>query len=160
MATTLLISGFTLWPFRYLGRLRLHPPARTQASFKALSCSCNCRRLTCGSFQLTHRSYEDHTVQVRASHGSQNEDKTLLQHSQRCQKGEFREVQGFAESLQHYIKTQISLTSLYGSFSTLNLPYKEVTDFWGLIQCCKDSENSCKHQCTTAITTMWTESSW
>jgi len=36
-------------------------------------------------------------------------------------------LQGFAESLQHCIKLQISVTSLYGSFSTLNLPYKEVT---------------------------------
>jgi len=36
---------------------------------------------------------------------------------------------GFAESLQHFIKPQISITSLYGSFSALNLPYKEVTEF-------------------------------
>ena len=52
-------------------------------------------------------------------------------------------VQGFAESLQHSIKPQISVTYLFGSFPTLNLPYKEVTEFWGLIQCCKDSENPC-----------------
>ena len=53
-------------------------------------------------------------------------------------------VQGFAESLQHCIRPQSSVTALYGSFSALNLPYKEVTEFWGLIQCCKDSENPCR----------------
>ena len=42
----------------------LHPPARTQASFKALGCSYNCRQLTCGSFQLTHMSRDDHAVQL------------------------------------------------------------------------------------------------
>ena len=47
-----------LWPFGYLC---LHPLARTQASFKALGCSYNCRRLTYGSFQLTHMS-RDHTL--------------------------------------------------------------------------------------------------
>ena len=58
-------------------------------------------------------------------------------------KVDYQQIQGFAESLQHCIKPQISVTSLYGSFSTLNLPYKEVNEFWGLIQCCKDSENLC-----------------
>jgi len=38
-------------------------------------------------------------------------------------------VQGFAESLQHCIRPQSSVTALYGSFSALNLPYKEVTEF-------------------------------
>jgi len=33
VATTLLVAGPTL-TFAYLGRLRLHPPARTQASLK------------------------------------------------------------------------------------------------------------------------------
>ena len=49
---------------------------------KQLGCSCNCRRLTYSSSQLTHMSSDDHTVQlidqVRVSHGGQNEDKTLL----------------------------------------------------------------------------------
>ena len=39
------------------------------------------------------------------------------------------DLQGFAESLQHCIKPQISVNALYGSFSALNLPYKEVTEF-------------------------------
>jgi len=41
------------------------------------------------------------------------------------------EIHGFAESLQHCIRPQSSLTALhvYGSFSALNLPYKEVTEF-------------------------------
>ena len=34
------ISQYFKWPFGYL---RLHPPTRTQASFKALVCSCNGR---------------------------------------------------------------------------------------------------------------------
>ena len=42
----------------------LYPPARTPASFKALGCSYNCRRLTYGSFQLTHMSHDDHAVQL------------------------------------------------------------------------------------------------
>ena len=73
VATALLVGGSTL-AFWIPPRLRLHPPARTQASFKALGCSYNCRRLTCGSF---HMSSDDHAVpidQVRASHGGQNED--------------------------------------------------------------------------------------
>jgi len=37
-------------------------------------------------------------------------------------------IQGFAESLQHCIRRQSSVTALYGSFSALNLPYKEVTE--------------------------------
>jgi len=46
-----------------LGRIHLHPPAHTQASFKALGCIYNCRRLTCGLFELTHMSCDDHTLQ-------------------------------------------------------------------------------------------------
>jgi len=38
-------------------------------------------------------------------------------------------IQGFAESLQHCIRPQSSVTASYGSFSALNLPYKEVTEF-------------------------------
>ena len=40
------------------------PPACTQASFKALGCSRNCRRLGDGSFQLTHMSRDDHVVEL------------------------------------------------------------------------------------------------
>jgi len=64
VATALLVAGPTRH-FGYLGRHRLHSPARTQASFKALGCSYNCKRLTCDSFQLTHMSRDDHGVQVR-----------------------------------------------------------------------------------------------
>jgi len=38
------------------------------------------------------------------------------------------QLQGFAELLQHCIRAQSSVTALYGSFSALNLPYKEVTE--------------------------------
>ena len=58
---------------------------------QALGCSHNCRRLTHGSFQLTHMSRDD-TLFNWSSHGGQNEDRTLLQRSQRCHKGEFRHV--------------------------------------------------------------------
>ena len=53
------------------------------------------------------------------------------------------QVQGFAESLQHCISPQSSVTSLYGSYWAPYLPYKEVTELWGLIQCCKDSAKPC-----------------
>ena len=62
---------------------------------KQLVCSCNCRQLTYGSFQLTHMSHDDHTVQLiqfERAMAAKNGDKTLLQHSQHCHKGEFRHV--------------------------------------------------------------------
>ena len=99
----LLVAGYTL-TFWILGRLRLHPPARTQAPFKALHYSYNSRRLILIN---AHVTWWPHcwTDQARASHGAQNENK-MLQRSQRCHKSEFQ------------------------------------------------------HQCKTAITTRWTESSW
>ena len=42
--------------------------------------------------------------------------------------GKLKGLQGFSESLQHCIRPQSSVTSLYGRFSALNLPYKEVTE--------------------------------
>jgi len=64
VATAHLVAGSALTFWIYLDRLRLHSPAHTQASFKALGCSYNCMRLTCGSFQLTHMSRDDHAVQL------------------------------------------------------------------------------------------------
>jgi len=66
VATALLVAGSTLtfWiPWQtsfastslYSGR---------QSSFKALGYSYNCMRLTCGSFQLTHMSRDDHAVEL------------------------------------------------------------------------------------------------
>jgi len=92
----------------YLGRLRLHPPAHTQASFTALSCPYNCMRLTCGSFQLMHMSRDDHAVQ-------------LIEPWQPKQR-------------QNVIAAPTTLPQVWVSTR--------------------------KHQCTTAITTTWTESSW
>jgi len=37
-------------------------------------------------------SRDDHAVQLIEPYGGQNEDRTLLQHSQRCHKGEFWHV--------------------------------------------------------------------
>ena len=51
-----------------------------------------------------------------------------------------RLIQGFAESLQHCITPQSSVTSL---FRAQCLPYKEVTEIWGLMWCCKDSAKPC-----------------
>ena len=52
----------------------------TQESFKALGCSYNCRRLTYGSLQLMHVTWSPRCSigQVRASHGSQNENKYTI----------------------------------------------------------------------------------
>ena len=87
MATALLVAGstLTLWI----------PPFASTSSYssvvKAPGCSCNCRRLAYGSFQLTHMSRDD-TLFNRSSHGGQDEDKALLQRSQRCHKGEVQHV--------------------------------------------------------------------
>ena len=45
----------------------------------------------CNSFQLTHRPRGNHALSI-ASNGYQKEDKTLLQHAQVSQHGEFRHV--------------------------------------------------------------------
>ena len=50
-----------------------------------------CRRLTCGSFQLTHMSCDDHAVQLTEPWWPKR-GRTLLQRSQRCHNGEFRHV--------------------------------------------------------------------
>ena len=39
-----------------------------------------------------------------------------------------KSVQGFSESLQHCIRPQNSVTSLYGRFRDEKLPYNEVTE--------------------------------
>ena len=94
MTTALLVAGSTLtfWI----------PP------FKVLGYSCNCRRLTYGSFQLTHMSRDDHVVQL---------------------------IEPWRPKWRQNIITALT-----------TLPQGWVS--------------TCKHQCTTAITTMWTESSW
>ena len=99
VATTLLVAGSTLT----FGYLRLHPQAHTQASFKVLGCSCNCRRLAYGSFQLTHMSHDDHAVEL---------------------------IEPWRPRRRQNIITALT-----------TLPQVWVS--------------SCKHQCTTAITTMW-----
>jgi len=84
VATALLVAGSTLtfWI----------PPFTSTSSYssvvKALGCSCACRRLAYGSFQLTHTT----TLFNWSSHGGQDDNKTLLQRSQRCHKGVFRHV--------------------------------------------------------------------
>ena len=103
---------------RFYSDLRLHPPAHSQASFKALGCSCNCRRLVCGSFQLTHMSQDDHAVQL-IEPWQPKRRQTLLQLSQRCHKGEFRDVSISArqQSLQcgqnlrgHFLRATLPMT--------------------------------------------------
>jgi len=92
VATALLVAGPTLtfWmPWQT-------PFASTSSSFKAqLGCSYNCRRLTYDLFQLMHMSCDDHAVQLikfEQATAAQNEDKTFLQCSKHCHKGEFRHV--------------------------------------------------------------------
>jgi len=60
VATALLVAGSTLTFWIHWQT----PPAGTQASFKALGCSYNCRQLTYGSFQLTHMSRDHYAVQL------------------------------------------------------------------------------------------------
>ena len=52
-------------------------------------------------------------------------------------------IQGFSEFLQPCTRPQNSVTSLYGRFSTEKLPYKAVTELWGLMQFCKVSAKPC-----------------
>ena len=60
VATALLVEGSTqtFWisPFVSISSY--------SSVVKALGCSCNCRRLAYGSFQLTQMSHDDHTVQL------------------------------------------------------------------------------------------------
>ena len=89
MATALLVAGSTptFWLPQFVST------SSYSSVVQVLDCSHNCRRLTYGSFQLMHMSRDEHAVQlIKPSHGDQNEDRTLLQCSQRCHKGEFRHV--------------------------------------------------------------------
>ena len=78
----------------YIGKIRNH--------FRVLSSTVHSRVATrlrlavaqakyCNSFQLTHMPRGNHAQSI-ASNGDQKEDKTLLQHSQLSQHGEFRHV--------------------------------------------------------------------
>jgi len=108
VATALLVAGSTL-TFWISWQTLLHPPARTQASFKVLGCLYNCRQPTYASFQLKHVTWWPRcsTDQVRASCGGQNEDKTLLQRSQRRHKGEFRH--GSISARQWSLRCELNL---------------------------------------------------
>ena len=73
MATALLVAGST--PTFWI-------PQFVSTSSYCVVEALGCRRLTYGSFQLTHMSRDD-TLFNWSSHGGQNEDRTLLQRSQR-----------------------------------------------------------------------------
>ena len=75
---------------------------------KALGCSCNCRRLAYGSFQLTHMTREDDAVQL---------------------------IEPWRPRRRQNVIT--ALTTLPQGWVSAR-----------------------KHQCTTAITKVWTEFSW
>jgi len=87
VATALLVAGSTptFWIPQFVST------SLYSSVVQALGCSHNCRRLTYGSFQLTHMS-RDTTQFNWSSRGGQNEDRTLSQRSQRCHNGEFRHV--------------------------------------------------------------------
>ena len=103
MAIALLVVGSTLtfWI----------PPFASTSSYlsvvNALGCSCNCRRLAYGAFQLTHMSRDDHTPRCSIDQAMAAKTKTKRYYS------------------AHNIATRVN--------------------------------SACKHQCTTAITTMRTE---
>ena len=89
MATALLVAGSTptFWIPQFVST------SSYSSVVEALGCSHNCKRLTYGSFQLTHMSRDDHAALFNWSlRGGQNEDRTLLQRSQHCRNGEFRHV--------------------------------------------------------------------
>ena len=60
MATALLVAGSTptFWIPHFIST------SSYWSIVQALGCSHNCRRLTYGSFQLTHMSHDDHAVQL------------------------------------------------------------------------------------------------
>ena len=103
MATSLLVAGSTptFWIPQFVFT------SSYSSVVQALGCSHNCRRLTYGSFQLTHMSRDYHAVQL---------------------------IEPWRPKRRQNI---IALTTL---------PQRWVS--------------TRKHQYTTAITTMWTESSW
>jgi len=117
VATALLVAGSTLtfWI----------PPFASTSSYsserKVLGYSYNCRRrLTDSSFQLTHMSRDVHAVQLIkpwSTHGGQDEDKTLLQRSQRCHKGDFRHV-----SISAQQRSLQCGQNLHGPFLRATLP--------------------------------------
>jgi len=66
VATTLLVAGSTLtfwipWQTQCASTSSYSSVVQSATS---LGCSYNCKRLTCGSFQLTHMSCDDHAVQL------------------------------------------------------------------------------------------------
>ena len=110
MATALLVAGSTLtfwipWQTQCASTSLYSSVVQSATS---LGCSYNCKRLTCGSFQLTHMSRDDHDVQL---------------------------IELWRPKQRQNIITALT-----------TLPQGWVSPR--------------KHQCTTAITTMWTESSW
>jgi len=104
VATTLLVAGSTLtfWILLFAST------SSYSSVIKALGCSCNCRQLAYGSFQLTHMSRDDHAVQL-------------------IEPWRPRRRQNFITVLTTLPQGWVSAR---------------------------------KHQCTTAITTKWTEFSW
>ena len=99
--TALLVAGSTL-TFCTPGLICLHPPTRTQASFKAPGCSYNCKPLTCDSFQLTHMLRDDHAVQlIEFEWAMAAKTNTLLLCSQPCHRGKFRHV-SISQDSDHY----------------------------------------------------------
>jgi len=105
VATALLVAGSTptVWIPQFLST------SSYSSVVQALGCSHNCRWLAFLIPINAHVMWWCCSIELIEPWG-QNEDRTLLQHTQRCHNSEFRHVR--------------------------------------------------KHQCTTAIITMWTESSW
>jgi len=104
VATALLVAGSTLtfWIPQFAST------SSYSSAVKALGCPCNCRRLACGSFQLTHMSRDDHAVQL---------------------------IEPWRPRRRQNVIT--ALTTLPQGWVSAR-----------------------RHQCTTAITKVWTEFSW
>ena len=86
MATALLVAGSTL--------TFLIPQFASTSSYssvvQALGCSHNCRRLTCGSFQLTHVTWWPRCSMIELWRPKRRQN--IITALMRCHKGEFRHV--------------------------------------------------------------------
>ena len=87
-------------------------------------------------------------------------NKHVIIHWQQQYKIKICWVQDFAEPLQHCIRPHSSVISLYGMHWALNLPYKEVTELWGLMWWCKDSVQQCKIKICWVKRCIWVFCRW
>ena len=94
VATTLLVAGYTL-TFCIPWQTPFASTSLYSSIAQSTGFSCNCRWLTCGLFQLTHTSRDQHAVQL-INFEQALVAKTKTKH---CHKGEFRHVSDRGQNL-------------------------------------------------------------